>query len=184
MTLTLKPVTSDEDIVHLAQMADEIWHGYWPDIIGKEQTDYMVERFQSREAIESDIRTKEYRYWIAVDEEGNEVGFTGGAPEELSGDADHDAAISHSAVVDARWPRRFFISKIYLYPEQRGKHYASRIIDQYVQLCRNEGFPALYLTVNRGNVLGVRAYEGHGFVTVEEVDTDIGQGYEMNDTSW
>lgn len=181
MALQFEHVETDEQITALAKVADEIWHEYWPAIIGAEQTDYMVERFQSAEAIERDIRHHDYRYWMLKDEAGQIAGFTGGATEKMSGDADHDAAIHHSDVVDERWPRRFFISKIYLYSRERGKHYASRVIEFYEQLCRNEDLPAMYLTVNRHNELGVRAYLGRGFETVDQVATDIGRGFVMDD---
>ena len=35
-------VETDEDQEKLAKLADEIWHEYWPAIIGDAQTDYMV----------------------------------------------------------------------------------------------------------------------------------------------
>ena len=39
----------------------------------------------------------------------------------------------------------------------------------------------MYLTVNKYNDLGIRAYEGTGFVTIDAVETDIGEGYIMDD---
>ena len=39
----------------------------------------------------------------------------------------------------------------------------------------------MYLTVNTGNELGIRAYRGKGFETIEAVETDIGSGYIMDD---
>jgi GNAT superfamily N-acetyltransferase len=74
-----------------------------------------------------------------------------------------------------------FISKIYLYAQERGKHYASRVIEFYEAACHAEGMSGMYLTVNRGNELGVRAYLGRGFVVVEELAADIGEGFVMDD---
>ena len=39
----------------------------------------------------------------------------------------------------------------------------------------------MYLTVNKGNDLGVRAYRGNGFSVIDAVETDIGQGFIMDD---
>lgn len=180
MNLVFKEVRSDKDIQRLASMADEIWHEYWPAIIGTAQTDYMVETFQSVEALTNDIRHHGYRYWILEDAEGNPKGFTGAVVERRDATASEDSA-SHSTVVDERWPDRLFISKIYLYAAERGQHYASRVIEFYEQLCFDEGLSALYLTVNRSNKLGIRAYEGRGFLNIEETDTDIGGGFVMTD---
>ena len=135
-------VETDEDQEKLAKLANEIWHEYWPAIIGDAQTDYMVEKFQSLEAIKI-------------------VGYTGGCEESETS--------------------RYFISKIYLLAEERGKHYASQIIGFYTDLCRSRDLHSMYLTVNKQNDLGIRAYYGKGFVTIESVKNDIGNGFAMDD---
>ncbi|MEI3230349.1 MAG: GNAT family N-acetyltransferase [Gordonibacter pamelaeae] len=55
---------------------------------------------------------------------------------------------------------RFSISKIYLRAEERGRGFASQTIRFYEDLCRTRGLAAMYLTVNKHNDLGVRAYQG------------------------
>ena len=181
MDVQFVPTRTDEQLAHLEDMARQIWQGYWPERIGQAQTDYMLDMFHSLAAMKCDMAQKGYRYWILVDETGAEVGYTAGATEELTGEAEHDAAITHSAEVNKRWPKRFFVSKVYLFPEQRGKHYASRALAFFEQLCIEEGLPAMYLTVNRENELAIRAYEGNGFELVEVVDNDIGEGFTMYD---
>ena len=76
---------------------------------------------------------------------------------------------------------RFFISKVYLRAEERGKGFASRAIAFYERLCRERGLDAMYLTVNKRNDLGIRAYLGKGFETIDAVETDIGNGFVMDD---
>ena len=76
---------------------------------------------------------------------------------------------------------RYFISKIYLLAEERGKHYASQIIEFYTDICRSRDLHSMYLTVNKQNDLGIRAYYGKGFVTIESVKNDIGNGFAMDD---
>ncbi len=156
------PVSSDEDRARLADLADEIWHEYWPALIGPEQTDYMVENFQSLEAIERDMAEHAYEYWfLRTEDDGRIVGYTGGHAEPET--------------------NRYFISKIYLRAEERGKGFASQAIAFYDQLARERGLDALYLTVNKHNELGVRAYLGKGFEIIDAVETDIGNGFVMDD---
>ncbi|RNL49059.1 GNAT family N-acetyltransferase [Paraeggerthella hongkongensis] len=156
------PVSSDEDRARLADLADEIWHEYWPALIGPEQTDYMVENFQSLEAIERDMAEHAYEYWfLRAEDDGRIVGYTGGHAEPET--------------------NRYFISKIYLRAEERGKGFASQAIAFYDQLARERGLDALYLTVNKHNELGVRAYLGKGFEIIDAVETDIGNGFVMDD---
>ena len=175
MLVEFQPVVTDEEKKALAQMAGEIWREYWPALIGEAQTEYMVANFQSLEALERDMAEHGYEYWFvrAADEltaaelaEGREpafrtVGYTGGHVEPET--------------------NRFFISKIYLLAAERGKHFASRVIEFYDRLCADRGLTAMYLTVNKHNDLGIRAYQGKGFVTIDAVETDIGEGYVMDD---
>ena len=102
-----------------------------------------------------------HEYWFVIDEAGKTVGYTGGCEESETS--------------------RYFISKIYLLAEERGKHYASQIIGFYTDLCRSRDLHSMYLTVNKQNDLGIRAYYGKGFVTIESVKNDIGNGFAMDD---
>ena len=159
MTLRFQPVLSEEELQQLAEMASFIWHEYWPPRIGEAQTDYMVDMFHSVDAMKHDMAEHGYRYWFLIDDQGKYVGYTAGATQHLTGDDEADAWMKHGTVLDEGWPDRWFISKIYLYAEERGKHF----------------------TVNRDNELGIRAYEGNGFVSVEDVDAEIGKGFVMQD---
>lgn len=173
MSVSFEPVNTQEELELLAELSDEIWHEYWPAIIGPEQTDYMVEKFQSLDAIKAGIAEQGYRYWFICDNaeadacaanlrtQRGVVGYTGGYTESET--------------------NRFFVSKIYLLSTQRGKGLCSKTIAFYEQLCRNEDLRAMYLTVNKHNELGIRAYKGKGFETIDAVETDIGNGFVMDD---
>lgn len=146
----------------LAELAASIWREYWPAFLGTAQTEYMVEQFQSLSAIERDMREHAYEYWfIHAADDDRVVGYTGGHVEPET--------------------NRFFISKIYLLAAERGKHFASEVVRFYEGLCRERGLRAMYLTVNKGNELGVRAYNGNGFDVIDAVVTDIGHGFVMDD---
>jgi GNAT superfamily N-acetyltransferase len=181
MALTFRPVETDEDLQTTARMAHDIWFEYWPGLIGPAQTEYMVKNLQSLDAIANDIRKVGYRYWMLLDEEGTLVGYTSSLAEDFSADPFCPEAVKHGSEISKRASKRLFISKIYLYAKERGKHYASRVIEFYEQLCRDEGLEAMYLTVNRDNELGIRAYLGRGFETIEEFAADIGEGFIMDD---
>lgn len=146
----------------LGSLAADIWRAYWPALIGADQTEYMIERFQSPSAIRRDMVEHAYEYWfVRAADDGRIVGYTGGHVESETS--------------------RFFISKIYLRADERGKHFGSAVVAFYEQLCRERGLRAMYLTVNKGNELGIRAYKGTGFETIDAVRTDIGSGFVMDD---
>lgn len=157
-----EPVRTPEQTRQLAELADGIWHEYWPAFLGDAQTDYMVERFQSLSAIQRDMADAAYEYWFVRAADDNRiVGYTGGHV-----DTETD---------------QFFISKIYLLAAERGKHFGSAVIAFYDDLCRARGLSGMYLTVNKGNMLGIRAYTAKGFTTIDAVQTDIGEGFIMDD---
>ena len=161
--VTFAPVAQrDDDIERLAALAHDIWFEYWPDRIGEAQTAYMVERFQSVDAIRRDMSEHAYEYWFILDgADGHVMGYTGGRPEAREG--------------------RYFISKIYLLPSERGKHVSRAVIAFYEQLCAERGLREMYLTVNKHNELGVRAYQGCGLAISDAVEKDIGSGFVMDD---
>lgn len=162
MTVEFVPVTTDGELKNLASLADEIWHEYWPSLIGRDQTDYMVEKFQSFPRIAEDVRSGSYEYWlIRATADNRVVGYTGGREEQEE--------------------KRYFISKIYLLKAERGQGFASETLRFYENLCRMRGLQSLYLTVNKHNDLGVRTYRAKGFETIDSVETDIGEGYVMDD---
>ncbi len=208
MTVEFVPVKTDEDIARVAKMAGEIWNEYWPPIIGQAQTNYMVEHFQSLPAFTADVKDKGYEYWfITVREDETPVELaqaTGDAGLQEKGfsledaaESERDSLLAKEAIGAAcEMPQlrivgytgghgeedgRFFISKIYLVKDQRGKGLCSETIRFYEALCRDRGLRAMYLTVNKHNDLGIRAYKGKGFEVIDAVETNIGEGFVMDD---
>lgn len=171
--LQLIPVHVGNDQRILADLAAEIWNEYWPAHIGQAQTDYMVENFQSLAAIRRDMAENGYEYWFLCDDEAEGstgywtedgkriVGYTGGRVEAAT--------------------KRFFISKIYLLASQRGKHYTSPVMSFYEIKCMGTGLRAMYLTVNKYNEQAIAVYKAKGFEVIDSVETDIGEGFIMDD---
>ena len=200
MSVTFRQVERDEEVEALAHMAYHIWNEYWPAIIGQAQTDYMVEKFQSLNAFRTDIADNGYEYFFIMQHEDktpHELGAaTHGADIHDQGDRDGELARdTEDFARTAAVPRivgytgghveadtnRFFISKIYLLKEHRGEGLCSATIRFYERLARERGLDALYLTVNKHNEMAIRAYKAKGFEVIDAVETDIGDGYVMDD---
>ena len=156
----LIPVTTEEQLHTLADLAFGIWHECFPGIITEAQIDYMIDRFQSYEAMCRQIESEGYHYFFICD--GDEIaGYTGYRiePEE----------------------RRMFLSKLYLRADQRGKGLSSSVIDSLQDICRREGLECIRLTVNIHNHQAIKVYRHKGFVTVFDQKADIGSGFFMDD---
>ncbi len=151
-------VKDDDQIEALAALADSIWHEYWPDIISPEQTDYMVEKFQSKDAIIDQLANKNYEYYF-INNGTENVGFVGLQPDD----------------------EKLFLSKLYLTKDNRGKGYSSEAFNFLEGICRDRDLDAIWLTVNKHNRQAIDVYKVKGFETVRKQTTDIGEGFFMDD---
>lgn len=154
------PVKDDDQIETLASLADVIWHEYWPDIISKEQTDYMVEKYQSVEAITDQINNQSYEYFFINNGETN-VGFFGLQPDPEN--------------------EKLFLSKLYVAKNYRGQGFASDAFTFLENFCQERGLDAIWLTVNKNNRKAIDVYKIKGFETVRKQTKDIGEGFCMDD---
>lgn len=179
--ITFERVETAEQIEQLANLAHEIWFEYWPERIGLNQTEYMVEKFQSLPAIKRDMKENGYEYFFLIDEEGETVGYAGVVQERFSSNPEDPHANVHGEEITKRFMDRLFISKVYLLKDERGKHYSSQALARLSEYARENGLEGLYLTVNRDNELAIRAYIGNGFEIIESLDADIGEGFTMYD---
>jgi GNAT superfamily N-acetyltransferase len=154
----LVPVTSAAQVADVARMAHQVWNEHYVPLIGQAQVDYMVAKFQSAEAMQSQIDSG-YEYF-QMRESGENVGY---------------AAIRHDAA-DAR----VFVSKLYVLAAHRKSGAGRRSLEIIERMARARGARHLWLTVNKGNS-AVRAYERLGFTIVDAMVMDIGGGYVMDD---
>ena len=67
---------TQQEFNQLAELANEIWHEYFVQLLSPEQIDYMVDKFQSLPALERAIHEEGYLYFLLY-EEGNLLGYCG-----------------------------------------------------------------------------------------------------------
>lgn len=151
-------VKTKDQIERTAAIADEIWHEWFPRILSAEQIDYMVEKFQSAEAMTKQITEENYRYFI-IRKGDSCIGYTAVKPDGNS----------------------LFLSKIYIKKEFRGNGYSKEVFEFLKNICREEGFTSIWLTVNKHNESSIAVYKKIGFELFGEDVTDIGNGYVMDD---
>ncbi|MBQ5330935.1 MAG: GNAT family N-acetyltransferase [Oscillospiraceae bacterium] len=156
--IKLVKAETDDQLKRTAALADEIWHEYFPSLLGSAQTDYMVNRFCTFEAEKENIRNEGYIYYI-IKKGGEDIGYTAVKPDG----------------------ERLFLSKLYLKAEHRGKGYSRQAVDMHREYARKNGLVSVWLTVNKGNFVAIRAYEGIGFKRTGSGVTDIGSGFVMDD---
>lgn len=154
--IELKEVQTEDEIQRAAMLAKEIWQQHFTPIIGADQVAYMLDKFQSAKAMKRQIEQEGYTYLMAV-EDGIPVGYTGFKREQ----------------------ERMFLSKLYVKKEYRNKG-ISRLMFEEIRK-RSEGLKSIYLTVNKYNDRTIAIYHHMGFVQIDDVVTDIGGGFVMDD---
>ena len=159
MAVTINKVSSSTRLKAVAELADEIWHECFVDIITEGQIDYMVEKFQSYAAMTAQVAEQDYSYY-AVCEDDELCGYFAVKPENDD---------------------RLFLSKLYLRSDKRGKGIASIMLQKVFEEARCFGKKKVYLTVNKHNYHAIDVYKKTGFVIAREAVTDIGNGYVMDD---
>ena len=146
------------EIKDFAKLTSEIWHEYWTCILSDEQIDYMVDKFQSENAITNQINNENYTYFYIM-YDNQKAGYIG-----LSDKQDY-----------------LFLSKLYLKKDYRHKGLGKEAFNFIKQFAQNNGYNKIQLTVNKYNENTINAYNKWGFKTVDSVITDIGNGFVMDD---
>jgi ribosomal protein S18 acetylase RimI-like enzyme len=146
----------NEISAEISVLAGEIWREHYTPIIGAEQVEYMLAKFQSPEQISMDIRKNNYVYFTARHSESYEMaGYCAVQPRE----------------------GHLFLSKIYVCRDERGKGIARGFLNE-AQKC---GFGLIRLTVNKHNGGAIAMYKKTGFIITDEVKVSIGGGFYMDD---
>ncbi len=159
MDFSIRKVNCDEDIKRIAECAKVIWHDTFDSILKDGQVEYMIEKFQSLDALKSCVDAEGYVYYIA-EADGKIAGYCGVHPETDN--------------------QKLFISKIYVHPDFQRNGIATAFFN-LLKSEYGEKFKTFYLTVNKYNDRAVNVYKEWNFVTVDSVVTDIGSGYVMDD---
>lgn len=141
----------------IERLADIIWREHYIPIIGLEQVEYMLDKFQSLPVIAKQVADGvEYHL---IKKNSLFVGYVSFYQQE-----------------DA-----LFLSKIYVLNQQRGKGVGKASMQLVFDKAVEYGFKTIRLTVNKYNSNTIAAYKKIGFKQVDSVVADIGGGYVMDD---
>lgn len=149
-------VKQTEQIHAVAELARDIWEQHYIPIVGLEQVAYMLERFQSVEAISRQLSQEGFEYvWVP------DAGYAAWVPDLKK--------------------KSLFLSKIYVKADQRGTGLGRLLLELAEQRGRELGCTELWLTVNRHNTDTILFYERMGLHKAERLLQDIGKGFVMDD---
>lgn len=154
--ITIEQVKKD-DITSLSKFATEIVREHFDPIVGKEQNDYMLRKFQTAEAITEQIASGYRYYWVKYD--GHKAGFVAFFPKD----------------------EKMYLSKFYVHKDFRGKHISHTMMDFVEDETRKQNLHAIFLNVSRHNDAVISIYKHLGFSVLRTENNDIGNGFYMDD---
>lgn len=150
--------SSDNELIETVEsLAKEIWLEYYTPIIGKTQVDYMIDKFQSKDAIRKQLDDGFFYYLIK-----EEKAFAG-----------------YFAIVFKQ--DHCFLSKLYVRSKSRGRGLAKQAIKFIENITKQNRLSKITLTVNKYNTDSIAAYQKLGFEITESMIMDIGNGFIMDD---
>ena len=158
MDITFVRLEKDDrkKVAEMSRLATAIVREHYDPIIGPEQNDYMLKKYQSEEAIASQIGDGCMYYFVCADTEP--VGFISIVPRESE----------------------MYLDKFYLRKDMRGKGIAHYMLDHIIERTKEAGLDRIMLNVNKNNP-SVGIYESLGFINEESVKQDIGGGFFKDD---
>ncbi len=155
--MVIREIFSEGDVLRMTKVAEVVWREANVAFCTPEQVEYMIEMFQSYEAVMGQL-VHGYRYFI-FEQDGDIWGYLGVQPQG----------------------ERLFLSKFYVLKEHRGKGLFSQGLELMRGLCQELQLDTIYLTVNRNNKHACEVYLHKGFRIAEEAVADIGCGFVMDD---
>ncbi len=158
MAVEFKIVDNPQATSQVAKLAFDIWNQHYSPMIGNEQVVYMLGKFQSERAIEEQI-AEGYKYYLIID---NQV--------------EKQVEVGYFSIKDKG--EKLFLSKLYVLNSCRGKGFGKLAIKFIKSTFTN---PVVQLTVNKRNFDSIAFYKKVGFKIVDDIVTDIGNGFVMDD---
>lgn len=147
---------NENEIAEMSALASSIVKEHFDPIIGSEQNDYMIEKFQSVSSIKQQLYDGYKYYFVCLDY--NKIGFLAYRIDENS----------------------LYLSKFYLDKAYRGKGFSRDMFDFIKNAAIEKSVKKITLNVNKNND-AVYAYEKLGFKRTAAQKKDIGNGFFMDD---
>ncbi|MDP2088667.1 MAG: GNAT family N-acetyltransferase [Flavobacteriaceae bacterium] len=141
----------------IAQLAATIWREHYTSIIGSNQVEYMLAKYQSASAIEEQVKLG-FNYFMVTYQE-KPVAY-----------------LSFKEEIDS-----LFLSKIYVLSNYRGMNIGKTAMVFIEKKAVEIGCNKISLTVNKYNTSSINIYEKIGFQNMGSIINDIGNGFVMDD---
>ncbi|MEA4854276.1 MAG: GNAT family N-acetyltransferase [Christensenella sp.] len=156
----LKKISTEREYLLTADLAHQIWREHYSAFIGADQIEYMLEKFQSVNALKAAVAADGYEYYL-IKKTGVPIGYAGIKTNHPAG--------------------KLFLSKFYILKDYRGRGFAKDVIAELIDMASRLRLKSIWLTVSKNNESAMTAYRRLGFTQTDSICMDIGGGFVMDD---
>jgi len=149
------------DIPAIQAVAARAWPHTFKDILSDSQIAYMMQLMYSSESLKKQMEEDNHRFYLAKKED-KIVGYIS---------IEHNYGNS----------RKTKIHKVYLLPEEQHKGIGKLLFSLAEEKAKAANDTAIFLNVNKNNVIAVAFYNRVGYSLIREEVIDIGNGFVMDD---
>ena len=162
MKFEVMPIATEKQIIEAEQAAYNILRNYYKDIFPKEQIEYMLKLFHSKEAVRKQIAKGYIHMLLLLD--GEIVGY-----------------MCYYGKNDC-----LYIPRLYIKPEYRRQGLAKEALARLEKLLQNPEHELTHIkkirrNLSRKNTFAINIYEHLGFKKIREVTTNFGNGFTSDD---
>lgn len=152
-------VATTTEIPIIQTLVEQIWRPTYQSLLTTAQIDYMIDMMYSTASLTRQLEELQHQYILLYDET-IPIGYASYSTTDTAG--------------------IFKLHKIYLHMSYQGKGVGKLLMNNVIEKVKALNAHILELDVNRDNKARL-FYEKQGFTIYKEKDTDIGNGYMMND---
>ncbi|WP_024772752.1 GNAT family N-acetyltransferase [Aquimarina macrocephali] len=156
--IEIKKAGNSTEFKTIEKLATEILHEVYDPIIPAEHTNYFLAEFQSKNAIEKQIKNENFSYFLLKFNTKN-VGYLG--IQELKG--------------------KLILSKIYILKSFRGLKIGKTALEYVNGFATNNRIEKIELIVNQQNQNTINIYLKNGFKIVESIVNSFPNGHSVED---
>lgn len=163
-----------EDYATINIIAHATWPDTFGDILSAAQIEYMLDMMYSEKAIVEQVaKGHVFKLLVAAESEQQNEDYSMATTTRFK-------PVGYVSYQLDYLPGTTKIHKIYLLPETQGKGFGKALLQDVEQIARNAGQQRLRLDVNYQNA-AIGFYEYLGLQKIDRYNTDIGNGYLMED---
>ncbi|HYF36965.1 MAG TPA: GNAT family N-acetyltransferase, partial [Prosthecobacter sp.] len=161
LPVRIRRIAQDE-LPIVKDLAYRIWFAHYPGIISEAQISYMLSIWYQPDAMAREMEMRDVWYALVEAEANGPVGYISFEKQQDKKDV-------------------LFINKLYVLPLVHGRGIGAAALKWVEDRARDLNSRAIHLRVNKSNAVAIRAYQRAGYGFVEDVCTDIGSGFVMDD---